>query len=55
MSTIKVGCGNSNKYNLRESVHLVSGEAEGVSKLAEGIRPRNRLSCLPGAEIMLII
>ena len=54
MNTVKVGCGNRNKYDWRGSVRLVSGEAVGVSKFMEGIRPRNRQSYLPRAEIMLI-
>ena len=38
-----VSCRNSNKDDLEESVHLVTGEAERVSRFVERIRPRNLL------------
>lgn len=53
MNSVKVSCGNTGKAGLKESVHLVTGDADRFSKFVEGIKLRNRLSCLTEAEIML--
>lgn len=55
MHAVKVGCGNSSTDSLKESVHFVTGDTERFSKFVEGNKHKNRLSCLPEAEIMLII
>ena len=55
MNAVKVSCGNTSKAGLKESVHLLTGDTDKFSKFVEGIKLRNRLSCLTEAEIMLTL